>query len=316
MSTLKLKGSTSGYVELTAPATAGDNTITLPTTAGTVAVKDASNNVEVGTGVTIGSPSSNVFTVSTNGSERVRVTSTGSVGIGTDNPADGSKLHLQGGGGLLVKRTSGTSIARFGNTGTVSPNITIYGSSTTNEPYIGCSTDDLTFGTNNTERLRVLAAGGLTFNGDTAAANALDDYEEGTWTPSFQTTNNNASITNTSVSHAVYTKIGNRVFGSARFYALVSSKGTGTVQITGLPFTVPSSNPAQGEVHCTIAFALRFSTAAPISAVTVSNSTRIDLITANTDATTGGIATYMPAANLSLENTNNIISISFSYSVA
>ena len=47
MSTLKLKGSTSGYVELTAPATAGDNTITLPTTAGSVVVADGSGNVNV-----------------------------------------------------------------------------------------------------------------------------------------------------------------------------------------------------------------------------------------------------------------------------
>jgi hypothetical protein len=34
-----------------------------------------------------------------------------------------------------------------------------------------------------TERVRV-TTDGLTFNGDTAAANALDDYEEGTFTPS------------------------------------------------------------------------------------------------------------------------------------
>jgi hypothetical protein len=33
------------------------------------------------------------------------------------------------------------------------------------------------------EKMRLLAAGGLTFNGDTAAANALNDYEEGTFTP-------------------------------------------------------------------------------------------------------------------------------------
>ena len=33
------------------------------------------------------------------------------------------------------------------------------------------------------ERMRILSGGGVTFNGDTAAANALDDYEEGTWTP-------------------------------------------------------------------------------------------------------------------------------------
>jgi hypothetical protein len=48
----------------------------------------------------------------------------------------------------------------------------------------------LVFGTSNTERMRVtsdgylrLAGGGIQFNGDTAAANALDDYEEGTFTP-------------------------------------------------------------------------------------------------------------------------------------
>jgi hypothetical protein len=41
-----------------------------------------------------------------------------------------------------------------------------------------------------TERMRItstgqmrLAGAGITFNGDTAAANELDDYEEGTWTP-------------------------------------------------------------------------------------------------------------------------------------
>ena len=32
------------------------------------------------------------------------------------------------------------------------------------------------------ERIRI-TYDGITFNGDTAAANALDDYEEGTWTP-------------------------------------------------------------------------------------------------------------------------------------
>ena len=43
-----------------------------------------------------------------------------------------------------------------------------------------------------TERMRITSdayvrlasgTGGIQFNGDTAAANALDDYEEGTWTP-------------------------------------------------------------------------------------------------------------------------------------
>ena len=56
-----------------------------------------------------------------------------------------------------------------------------------------------------TERMRFLSGGGLTFNGDTATANALDDYEEGTWTP---------GITGMTFSDTggAYTKIGRKVF--------------------------------------------------------------------------------------------------------
>ena len=54
------------------------------------------------------------------------------------------------------------------------------------------------------ERARFLAGGGLTFNGDTAAANALDDYEEGTFTP-----NNTIGMPFTNNHPAQYIKIGN-----------------------------------------------------------------------------------------------------------
>ena len=63
---------------------------------------------------------------------------------------------------------------------------------------------DIHFRTNNTERLRILAGGGLTFNGDTAAANALDDYEEGTYVPS---TNTGLTI-NSGYNTLSYIKIG------------------------------------------------------------------------------------------------------------
>ena len=66
-----------------------------------------------------------------------------------------------------------------------------------------------------TERMRItstgqvrLAGAGITFNGDTAAANELDDYEEGTWT---------ASITGgtfVSLVNGRYTKVGRQVFAS------------------------------------------------------------------------------------------------------
>jgi len=52
-----------------------------------------------------------------------------------------------------------------------------------NLKYNCCADGVHVFETNGTERMRILSSGGLTFNGDTAQANALDDYEEGTFTP-------------------------------------------------------------------------------------------------------------------------------------
>ena len=39
---------------------------------------------------------------------------------------------------------------------------------------------------NYNESIRLDPDGGIKFNGDTAAANNLDDYEEGTWTPTIR----------------------------------------------------------------------------------------------------------------------------------
>ena len=78
---LRLRGSTSGYAEIDAPAVAGDVTLTLPSTTGTINVKDASGNTEVGTGVTFGNPSANIFTINNTGGERLRIAADGTVSI-------------------------------------------------------------------------------------------------------------------------------------------------------------------------------------------------------------------------------------------
>ena len=71
---------------------------------------------------------------------------------------------------------------------------------------------------------------GLKFNGDTAAANALNDYEEGTWVP---TLGGNA-VHDIQTGH--YVKVGGLVYA---FFAIrPTSLGTGsTNRISGLPFT-------------------------------------------------------------------------------
>ena len=92
------------------------------------------------------------------------------------------------------------------------------------------TSDVMIFGTGTTERMRLISSGGLTFNGDTAAANALDDYEEGSWTPSI---GGNATYTN---QVGRYIKIGNMVW--VNFSIGINVQGTGSTSsgISGLPF--------------------------------------------------------------------------------
>ena len=80
---------------------------------------------------------------------------------------------------------------------------------------------------------------GLKFGSDTAAANALDDYEEGTWSPTFAATG--LSVTH-DISNGYYTKIGNHVFFSMLIGTnAVSGTSSYHLTITGLPYTALNS---------------------------------------------------------------------------
>ena len=74
-------------------------------------------------------------------------------------------------------------------------------------------------------------ADGLKFGTDTAAANALDDYEEGNWTPTDQ--NGVAFTKNVSSLSCMYTKIGRQVTLHMDITGVASSAGN---QIKGLPY--------------------------------------------------------------------------------
>jgi len=88
------------------------------------------------------------------------------------------------------------------------------------------------FFVNNSEKMRILTSGGITFNGDTAAANALDDYEEGTWTPVLQNV-----TTSSSAMYGIYTKIGNICHIHAKIAVTLASLPGSNWNISGLPFT-------------------------------------------------------------------------------
>jgi len=96
-----------------------------------------------------------------------------------------------------------------------------------------------------TERLRILSTGGITFNGDTSAANALDDYEEGTWTPTLLGSSTNPTVTYT-LQSGHYTKIGNVVTLTFNLRTSARTGGSGTLQVGGIPFTPATSSYQAG----------------------------------------------------------------------
>ena len=128
--------------------------------------------------------------------------------------------------------------------GTVSaPSITNTGD--TNTGIYFPAADNIGFATNGVIRGR-WTTDGLCFGSDTAAANALDDYEEGTFDPTVVGSSSAGTVTYvTRVGR--YTKIGNRVF--YQFTVIWNSgTGTGNLRVTGLPFTNASGsgfNPPQ-----------------------------------------------------------------------
>jgi hypothetical protein len=188
-----------------------------------------------------------------------------SIGVGTSSPSSyGTKLAVSGAANVygderkvvsIIDTTAlaagvGAGVSFFGvseSGGGVSQFGSIKGikENATSANYAGA----LAFVTSNianvqTERMRLTSdgylrmasgSGGIQFNGDTLAANALDDYEEGTWTPTAfgETT---AGTTTYSFQLGQYVKVGNMVTCTAGI-GVSNMTGTGKVLFGNLPFT-------------------------------------------------------------------------------
>jgi len=154
----------------------------------------------------------------TNNTERMRINSSGNVGIGEIPPADNRVRITSPHQYNIVAKSSNGNGSYHNFTGVSS------GGSITS--YI-------------THNGRVGAADGIIFGSDTAAANILDDYEEGTFSPKIRTI---GSSQGEKIGTGRYTKIGNKVTIQVQFDDKNCSglQDGNYIQVTNLPFTANS----------------------------------------------------------------------------
>ena len=194
----------------------------------------------------------------TSGTERMRITSGGQVQVGYYNTARGGAnttfmtgksgttyLELNGGdtsgeGGILFADGSG------GNYGLIN-----YSHVSDIMQFYTASQDRMQIEHDGTVRIKtgsvlVETVGEGIYLGGTALANKLDDYEEGTWTPSVSGSGFSGTTTYVSGRGGTYTKIGNQVTCWFSVLNFTQASASGDFKISGLPFTCSMSNSVRG----------------------------------------------------------------------
>jgi len=83
---------------------------------------------------------------------------------------------------------------------------------------------------------KIRAADGILFGTDTAVENALNDYEEGVWTPTLTCSTSGSYTLDSGANAAAYTKVGRVVHIQAGISAASANSPSGTIRMS-LPFT-------------------------------------------------------------------------------
>jgi hypothetical protein len=281
-----------------------------------------------GGGIAMGADASGILQLQSAGTATVTVDASGNVGIANTTPssyngvADNLVIGTSGSNGLtIVAGTASDGSIHFadGTSGADAYRGQIYYSHAGNY---------MVFGTDAVERMSINSVGnvtlqknisvggaapttsgsGITFPATQRAssdANTLDDYEEGTFTPTLIDGSNNQPTTY-SQQVGTYTKVGNLV--TVQIYLEITTLGgtiTGNVFIGGLPFTSSAiANNYQG-VHCgywaTMTTALNF-----VSGYINPSTVRFTIVRTTAAATS--------TANMTASNWANSANIMFSCS--
>ncbi len=229
MAKVKIQGHASGtgVLTVTAPNTSTDRTITLPDATGTLLNSDGDGSSLTGV------------------ADATKLPLAG--GEMTGNVNHGDNIHARFGSGNDLDIYHDGSHSYVSDTGT--GNLNLKGQ---NLKLLASNNDDLVFGQqggavtlyhNNVAKLATSATGiavtGGVAIGGTGTANTLDDYEEGTWTPSIVV---GSGLSIGTVHQNRYTKIGRTVTLNASFNidSTSSPSSAGDVRIGGFPFAVSS----------------------------------------------------------------------------
>ena len=159
-------------------------------------------------------------------------------------------MRVKGSGQVLIGKTTstggkfqvsnGTDMFNVDHDGS-GPYITAVNNANTVYKRMTYDASEHVFDISAAERMRLTSGGylrltqaGIQFNNDTADANSLDDYEEGTWTPVVKL---GETANSYSAGGGVYTKIGRVVYIQCTMTGITKS-GSGALTVAGLPFAV------------------------------------------------------------------------------
>jgi len=175
------------------------------------------------------------------GSEAARIDSNLNLGLGTTTPTEKLSIYKYRSynSDAALYQTIGTNNGAVDNNKVHQWRFGLTGNASSGSSFVfsNLRSQQSTY----TEELRLHPDGGISFNGDTAAANALDDYEEGTWTPS--NPNGGYTFSNTA---GYYTKIGNMVHWFLHAVITLVPNNNNLYEIYGLPYTSSNANHNYG----------------------------------------------------------------------
>jgi hypothetical protein len=187
---------------------------------------------------------------------------------------------------------------------TVSRSYVLGDGGTSNGVFYPTTDNDADFGSSSKRWKDAYLSGGI-YLGGAVAANKLDDYETGTWTPSYVSTDATDPTVSYSLRDGRYTKIGRTVIASFRLRGAITGTKVGSLRISGLPFTSASDNAGNGG---SIRLTENFGTNAhPNSVSAGSNKTEIILTSYDSSDPRAGLFTAVNVSSTSTSSSGNYI---------